>query len=260
MPTKPNTFLAMSLTIAAAQSISLAGNIPANVSRHLSAMQVAENHGVQLLVFPELSLTGYEMAMARELAIRPDDHSLIPLREQARRSGMTAVVGAPLRSADDDSVFIAALVLHPDGSVGVYTKQYLHAGEEVAFTAGDGGLTLTVGDASVALAVCADSLQPAHAARAAESNADVYAVGSVISTKSYPAESKRLRSYAVDHEMAVLLANHGAMTGGWACAGRSAIWAAGGELIAAAPGLGERLVIATRESGQWKGQVVPLAA
>ncbi|HJR33258.1 MAG TPA: nitrilase-related carbon-nitrogen hydrolase, partial [Pseudomonas sp.] len=46
------------LTIAAAQSISVAGDLAANIARHLRFMQVAAEQGVQLLVFPELSLTG----------------------------------------------------------------------------------------------------------------------------------------------------------------------------------------------------------
>ena len=55
----------MTLVIAAAQSASVPGNVSRNVTRHLQFGAVAADKGVQLLVFPELSLTGYEPAIAR---------------------------------------------------------------------------------------------------------------------------------------------------------------------------------------------------
>ena len=42
-------------TIAAAQSFSVAGDLAANIARHLRFMAVAAEQGVDLLVFPELS-------------------------------------------------------------------------------------------------------------------------------------------------------------------------------------------------------------
>lgn len=127
------------LTIAAAQSISIAGDVPGNIARHLAFMRVAAEHGVQLLVFPELSLTGYEPSLAAGLAIAPGDEALAPLREMARELRITAVVGMPIRLGGASEVLIGALVLGPDGSVAVYTKQHLHPGEEAAFAAGQGG-------------------------------------------------------------------------------------------------------------------------
>ena len=100
---------------------------------------------MQLLVFPELSLTGYERGLAAELAIAPDAEVLQPLRDFAREVGVTTVVGMPIRLSDDSPVLIGALVLGADGSLGVYSKQHLHPGEEVAFAPGTGGSTLKIG-------------------------------------------------------------------------------------------------------------------
>ena len=247
----------MSLIVAAAQTISIAGDMSANIATHLRFMREAAAHGVQLLVFPELSLTGYELAMANDLAIHVDDARLGPLRDLAQETGMRAVVGVPLRM-EDGRVAIAALVLQDDGGMSIYCKQHLHAGEEEVFVAGKGGAPVQVGDDQIALAVCADAAHASHAAHAASGNPAVYAAGSVISTGSYPAESAQLAGYAATHGMAVLLANHGGPTGGWPCAGCSAVWAPGGELVAAAPGVGEFLVIATRHGGDWSGEPVAL--
>ncbi|SCZ31484.1 Carbon-nitrogen hydrolase [Pseudomonas sp. NFACC48-1] len=110
---------------AAAQSISIAGDVRANLQH---SMQVAAEQGVQLLVFPELSLTGYEGGLAADLAILPENAILQPLRDLARELGLTAVVGMPIRLSADAPVLIGALVLGADGSLGVYSKQHLHPG------------------------------------------------------------------------------------------------------------------------------------
>ena len=57
---------------AAAQSISVAGDVQANLAHHQRFMQVAAELDVQLLVFPELSLTGYERGLAADLAVLPE--------------------------------------------------------------------------------------------------------------------------------------------------------------------------------------------
>jgi predicted amidohydrolase len=247
------------LIIAAAQSISCAGDLAANITRHQRFIQVAAEQGVQLLVFPELSLTGYERGLAAGLAIAPDASVLQPLRDFAREVGVTTVVGMPIRLPDDSPVLIGALVLGADGSLGIYSKQHLHPGEEVAFAPGTGGSTLTIGAETVALAVCADFSRASHAAAAAQQGADLYAAGVLITENGYAADTALLQGYASTHSMAVLMANHGGTTGGWESAGRSAIWASDGSLIAAAPGTGNLMVIARRNADGWKGQIVEVA-
>jgi predicted amidohydrolase len=221
-------------------------------------MQAAAEQDVQLLVFPELSLTGYERELAAELAIVPGDAILQPLRDLAQALRLTTVVGMPIRLSAGAPVMIGALVLGADGSLGVYSKQHLHPGEEVAFAPGHGGSLLDMGTDRVAWAVCADFSHASHAAAAAERGATVYAAGVLITDGGYVPDTALLQGYARQHAMTVLMANHGGATGDWESAGRSAIWGPDGSLIAAAPGVGEQLVIARRRGNGWAGQVVSL--
>lgn len=243
-------------TIAVAQTHSIAGDLCENISRHCRFIEKAAELGVELLVFPELSLTGYEGEVAAALAIEPHDAVLRPLRDLARELGLTAVVGMPIRLEGSTSVLIGALVLGADGSLGVYSKQHLHAGEELVFAPGLGGPPLIIGEEVIALAVCADFTHATHAAAAADQGASVYAAGVLISDKGYATDTAILQGYARQHSMAVLMANHGGPTGGWHSAGRSAIWSEDGSLIVAAPGAGDLLVIAERTSCAWQGRVV----
>ncbi|OLF53535.1 carbon-nitrogen hydrolase family protein [Pseudomonas chlororaphis] len=241
------------LTLAAAQSIAIAGDLPGNIARHLAFIRAAAAQGVQWLVFPELSLTGYEPTLAAELAIVPDSPLLQPLRELARELGVTAVVGMPIRLSAAGPLLIGALVLAADGSLAVYSKQHLHAGEEQVFTPGVGGANLALAEERMALAVCADFSQASHARAAARSGASIYAAGVLIGEQGYAADSALLQGYAAEHAMLVLMANHGGPTGGWVSAGRSAIWGPDGRLIVAAAGTGDMLLIARRDAGRWSG-------
>ncbi|WP_025112506.1 carbon-nitrogen hydrolase family protein [Pseudomonas sp. H1h] len=245
-------------TVAAAQSFSVAGDLAANITAHLRFMAAAAEQGVELLVFPELSLTGYEGQLAADMAIDPLDAVLQPLRDYARELGISAVVGMPIRLKGSSQVLIGALTLAKDGSLEVYSKQHLHAGEERFFAPGTGGSTLRIGRDTVSLAVCADFSHASHAAAAAGLGADLYAAGVLIGESGYGADSALLQGYAEKHSMAVLMANHAGLTGGWQSAGRSAFWSEIGALIVAAPGPGELLVVARRDAGGWQGQVVPV--
>lgn len=248
----------MTICIAAAQSPSVAGDLRANVRTHLRFIDAARAHGVDLLVFPELSLSGYELPLLRDLALAPDDDRLAPIREAAIAAGMALVVGAPLAGAGEEPPHIAAFTYRPDGTSAVYRKQYLHGGEERYVQAG----TIEAhGDAikgrRYGLAICADTTHRAHAAAAAEAGASLYVAGVLISTGGYERDAALLQQYAADFGMGVLMANHAAPSGGYDVAGGSAVWAAGGALLARVDGPGAYLVIARDDDG-WLGKVVPL--
>lgn len=243
------------LTLCAAQYCAVAGDLEGNIARHAALMSKAATHGVDFLLFPELSLTGYEPTLASELAQAPDTTLLQPLRDLAKQSGMTTVVGLPVRQADTGAVMIGAWVLGGDGTQALYTKRHLHPSEDAVFSPGTGGALLEIANEPVALSVCAEFTHASHAQAAARSGAVVYAASVLISDNGYAVDSKLLQGYAREYSMGVLMANHGGPSGGWACAGQSAFWAPGGALISGAAGKGDCLVIAQRRAGTWKGAV-----
>ncbi|KFX83972.1 amidohydrolase, partial [Ralstonia solanacearum] len=79
------TTMSQPFAIAAAQSVSAAGDVQGNVGRHLAFLHEAAARHVRLIVFPELSLTGYESAIAHEAAMHADDARLAPLRDACVR-------------------------------------------------------------------------------------------------------------------------------------------------------------------------------
>jgi len=230
------------LALAAAQTTPVRGDVAANVEQHLHLAGLAAAAGAGLVLFPELSLTGYELDLANELAFAERDARLDPLVEAAARLGATLVVGAPIRLAG--RLHLGAFVLTPDRSVEIYTKRRLGAfgpdanpgggvpsAEATIFVAGDRNPRVRLGDATAAIAICADVGDPTHAAIAAEGGASIYLASMFVIPRDYEKESATLRSYAGRHAMIVVLANPGGPTGGLPSAGGSAIWSDQGELL-----------------------------
>src|SRR3982074_2205223 len=78
------------LTIAVAQPLCIAYDVAANAAIHAGAIRSA---GARVVVFPELSLTGYELDAP---AITAEDPRLAPIVEACTKAGSLALVGAPV--------------------------------------------------------------------------------------------------------------------------------------------------------------------
>ena len=243
--------------IAAAQVPSLRGDLTANIATHLHAIQAAAERGVSVLIFPELSLTGYEVDLAAELAITIDDVRLNPLHEVARAANMHVVLGAPL-SSGGAKPYLGSIILRPDGSRHSYAKMHLGGNEPDYFISGDRPEVLNVGDHDIGLAICADTGKASHPQLCAEKGATIYAASVFLTVEWYTSDSPRFPRYAREHQMLAVMANQGASHGTLQSVGKSAIWLPGGELLAEAKGTETALVIATREQDSWRGEIAML--
>lgn len=254
----------IAIVIAAAQSISVPGDIEANVQEHLRFITAAHAAGVQMLVFPELSLTGYELALMQRCLLHPDDAALAPIRALVRQTGMVVTVGAPVAPADAAThalPAIGAITYMPDGSHAVYRKHHVHSSEANFASPGPQATSvISLGLETVGQAICADIGQATHAALAAQAGATLYLAGVLVSEAGYAKDSAALQQYAQIHGMGTLMANHGGPSGDYVSAGKSAFWAPGGDLVVAAPGTGSWLVMASKPAGasdaHWVGRLV----
>ena len=111
------------LRIALAQIAPRLGALDANLERHRALLTEARDGGADLVVFPELGLTGYQLQdLAAEVAMRLDDPRLAELASWT--GGLSAVVSFVEESADH-RLFIAA-ALFEDGQLRhVHRKLFL---------------------------------------------------------------------------------------------------------------------------------------
>jgi predicted amidohydrolase len=258
-------------SIAVAQTCPIRGDVDANVGEHLRLSELAAAEGAQLVLFPELSLTGYELELAAGLAFSEDDARLAPLADAASRCSMTLIAGAPVRIGA--SLHIAAFVLHPDRTTALYTKHHLGAfgesarsdglvppAEATVFQPGDRDPLLRIGGRAAALAICADVGRPSHPQRAAERGAKTYLASMFVIPSEFEGDAAKLGRCAAQHSMAVALANFGSASGGLAAAGRSSIWSENGDLLARLPPSGAGVAVATETPEGWRARTVLLGA
>ena len=240
------------ISIAAAQTIPLKGDIGENIRQHEKLIKFAADKEVDILLFPELSLTGYEMALAKELAMGFFDKRIQSLKELSVDHKMVIIAGAPVLI--DKRLYIGAYVFYPEGSLSIYLKHHLHTSEAKVFQPGHLNPMIYSGEEKASIAICADLTNPDHAANAARNESTLYLAGAFITPDGYSKDSDLLKKYARKYNMGVVLANFGGESGGIMSAGKSAIWSDAGEKVAGLDGLGQGLVIAKKINGKWSGK------
>lgn len=250
--------------IAVGQTIPVPRDVAANVAQHILLAEKAAELRAQVLVFPELSLTGYELESAERLAFVEHDPRLEPLREAAKDTQISLVVGAPFRR--ETGLHIGALILCPDGGTELVTKQHLGTfsadvnpggpippGEPTVFDAGDRNPMLCIGESRIAFAICADTGRPAHPRAAVDRGATHYLASLFVTPNEVERDAARLRGYAVEHSMTVAMSNYGGPTGGLPAGGSSSIWDDAGELLVRLPSSGAGVAVAAWRDGRWSG-------
>ncbi len=218
------------MKIAAAQVRSLPGEIVRNVHRHCEVVQSAAVHGVDLIMFPELSLTGYEPSLASRLAIDESDACLQPLQEMSDRHDIVVAAGVSLRS--ERGVEIGMIWFQPGQPRQSYSKQILHADELPFFVCGSGQLIMSFNGIRVAPAICYESLQPEHTKQAAELGATVYLASVAKSASGVSMAFAHYPVMALEHRMTVMMANSVGRCDNFVAHGSSAVWTADGQLNA----------------------------
>ncbi|WP_163575475.1 nitrilase-related carbon-nitrogen hydrolase [Halomonas faecis] len=108
------------LHVAAAQLNASLGEVDANLERHLDLLQKARGQGVELLVFPELSLTGYGLgSRVMQVAMPLEDPRLTRLAKAC--GDMQTVVGF-VEEASPGEYYNALAILQAGEIVAVHRK------------------------------------------------------------------------------------------------------------------------------------------
>ncbi len=156
------------------------GDLPANADKiiHLSAQASAQ--GAELIVFPELALTGYP---PEDLLHRPG--FIASCQRECKRlvealPAVDVVFGLPLAADDAGLLFNSAVWVRGNTIIASYAKQslpnYAVFDEKRYFIAGDKAVSVTVKGVRVALSICEDIWRPDIVAGIAADGADLIVV------------------------------------------------------------------------------------
>ncbi len=246
----------MSVRVALAQINPTVGDLHGNREKILLFLEDATRLGADIVVFPEMSLTGYP---AEDLLLKPDfvDCVMASLESIAPASrGITAIVGTLYRAEGD--LYNGAAVLHDGQLAGVYRKQSLPNygvfDEFRYFRAGDEDIVFVLGGSTFGVSICEDIWHPNGTAtrQALEAGAELLiniSASPYHATKGY-ARERMLCTRAADSTAMVAYCN---LVGGQdelVFDGQSVISGPGGEIIARAKQFEEDLLIADLDMRQ----------
>jgi predicted amidohydrolase len=219
------------LTIAAAQPLCHRYDVATNAFEHAAAVRAAE---ARVVLFPELSLTGYHMDAP---VVAPHDDRLRPLIEACREVGAIAIAGAPVPGVDAKPN-IGLLAISRGGVTVAYRKIWLGGEEPEHFAPGTEPAALEADGWRLGLAICKDTGILQHAADTAALGLDAYLAAVLEHAENFNVPDQRARRIAAAHAVWVVVASFAGSTGaGYEhAAGGSGIWSPHGEVVARADG------------------------
>lgn len=253
----------MKLTLALAQINTKLGNIEANLEKHLASIKDAKASGADLILFPELSLTGYVLQdlVPAVATLTEEDHPVFrPLLEASRTIDL--VVGF----VDEDPrrrFYIASAYLSQGKFVHIHHKVYLPTyglfDEGRFFAPGDSVRAFDTRFGRVGMLICEDFWHASPPYLLWQDGADMLLLSSASPGRGLSGEPKLESSAWVEHTNRayaglfttfVAHANRTGFEDGLNFWGGSTVFDPNGKLLVQAPYFEEALTLAEIDLNQ----------
>ena len=218
-----------------------------NVTRHMALVDLGVRLGANLVVFPELSLTGYEPARAAELSRFSNDSCLEGFQQLCDQNDVSIGVGFPLRT--EGLPRISALLFRPNSTPLIYSKRYLHPDEEPYFDSGTVADSTIHSSPKVALAICYELSVPQHAQMAFDAGATAYIASVAKTARGIEDASQQLSDIARQNSALVMLSNCLGVHDGVECVGHSSAWDRKGKLLARLDSESDGVIVVDHDTG-----------
>ena len=210
------------MKICAAQTRPVKGDIQSNIDSHKKLIDLAVSYGADTVIFPELSLTGYEPELAEELATDQNDSRFDDFQKISDTRQITIGVGVPTKNTT--GICISMILFQPHKARQTYSKKYLHPDEEEFFISGQSSISLISNKTNIALAICYELSIPEHSENAFKNGAEIYIASVAKSVNGVEKANKSLSDIANKYSMTVLMSNCVGQSGGMECGGKTSVW------------------------------------
>ncbi len=217
------------MKICIAQTKSWKGDIKKNIENHLRIIDQATELKASLIVFPELSITGYEPEMAKELVCEAGDTIFDPFQEVANQKNAILCIGAPTNT--EEGVQISMLIFQPNAKRLVYSKQLLHTDELPYFVIGKEKPFLNINEKTIALGICYETLQREHFENAIKNDAKIYIASVAKPDRGLEKAYLHFPSIAKEFGVPILMANCIGYCDNFLSNGQSSVWNHEGKLM-----------------------------
>jgi len=213
------------------------GDPAANAAR--AAEVVVAHPEADLVVLPELFLSGYDLARARETAVNLDGGELATVRAAAEAADTAVIVGFGERRGGG-AVANALACIDARGDVAaVYRKLCLFGAEADVFEAGDELVLAELGEHRVGPLICFDMEFPEPARALAAAGADLLVTAAANMEPFFADHLIASQARALDNRLPHLYVNRAGCEGGLEFVGGTRALAADGSVVAEVRGHGE---------------------
>ena len=236
------------MKISAAQTRPIRGDIQANIEKHKKLIELAVSNGAEMIIFPELSLTGYEPALAKKLAPDQNDKRLDDFQKISNARKIIICVGMPTKRYP--GILISMMIFQPYKQVQIYSKQYLHDDEKTFFTHGQEQVFLTDGENKIGFAICYEISVPEHSERIYRAGADIYIASVAKFVTGIDKAINTISGIAKKYSMITIMSNCIGECDGQECAGKTSIWNNKGELTGQLNDTNEGIIMVDTETGE----------
>ncbi len=205
----------MGLVIACVNFNPIWGDKKANLEKMKENIIIAVNKGAQLIIFPELSLTGYDIDPLKEMhkknAEKIPGFSTEVISEYSIKYGVYVVYGLPERDGKNPNLYYnSAGVVGPNGVIGSYRKMFPFKSELAWSSKGQRPFFFDTPWGIIGLGICYDTymfpeLARYYAALGARLYINITALTPIEDWKSY--YLNQLRARAIENMMFIASAN-----------------------------------------------------
>jgi len=153
------------ITLALVQMDAVLGDLEGNLERVQSFTHQASNRGAQVVVFPELILTGYHQDLLgprlKTLALSRHDAPIQTLARTAGECGVYLLAGFIERRDQTGAIYNSLVWCGPDGQVlDTYAKSHVFRSERRHFSLGDTLPVYETGFGKLGVLICYDLCFP----------------------------------------------------------------------------------------------------
>lgn len=165
------------LNLALAVQNSIAGDFEKNFHSTLEFISRAAADRADIIVFPEMNLTGYTSGdQIRDIAIPMDSGLVNRFSDLAQDLGITILTGLAEKAVQEGGkhrIFATHLVFQPGKSIDIYRKIHTAPNEKPYFSSGDQIRIFTGENLQFGIQLCYDAHFPELSTAMAERRADV---------------------------------------------------------------------------------------
>ncbi|OEH84396.1 hypothetical protein BHU72_09255 [Desulfuribacillus stibiiarsenatis] len=242
------------ITCAIAQMKPLLGDVRKNLDKHLDYIEKAKQQQANVIAFPELSLTGYNLQdLSYDVALTINSREI---QQLVQKSSDIDIIFSFVEEDERHSFYISSIYASMGKILHIHRKVYLPTyglfDEARYFDAGNRIQAFSTEDARIGMLICEDAWHPSTAYILSTDGAHVIYVVAASPGRG-PIDGQiqsnlwwqtTIRSYAQLHGVYVVYVNRVGYEDGLSFAGGSSVYDSEGNLVLQAPNLDEGLFMA----------------